>query len=368
MAFDPEKFRDRIAESQRRIDIASRFEEPDRVPITISAVGSYYCWLFGYDIAEYYQDVALQLEVQLKGQEWAFEELCDDRTGYGLWTDLGPLGEGLLWGCAIERPAGTSPWIVPCVHTPQDIERLPVPDPATAPGVKWALEQHERIKELARERGIGLSVGGGVSIHPPLSAACALAPAHLVYEWLYTEPERMRLFFGKLLEAFFRLTEFNDRYFGVKEHRSIGLADDNSAFVSDEMYRELALPYNQAIYDRYGQEGRYLHADGPNDHHFETYANVLRLTRMDIGGFSDIAAAKRALAGKVVMSGGLNCKDLYGDFEAARPTIERAVRIGAPGGGYIFAIGGETYPGVRPDTLIRTVEYVKEIGRYPITV
>jgi uroporphyrinogen-III decarboxylase len=165
-----------------------------------------------------------------------------------------------------------------------------------------------------------------------------------------------------------RLVEFNDRCFGVTEHSVIGLADDNSAFVSDEMYREMVLPYNRAIYERYGAAERFLHADGPNDHHFETYANVLKLTRMDIGGWSDIAAAKRALAGKVVISGGLNCKDLYGDFEAARPIIERAVRIGAPGGGYIFAIGGETYPGVRRDTLVRAVEHVKEVGRYPITI
>jgi uroporphyrinogen-III decarboxylase len=185
---------------------------------------------------------------------------------------------------------------------------------------------------------------------------------------MYTEPQRIRLFFDKLLEAYFRLVGFNDRYFGVTQRRSVGLADDNSAFVSDEMYRELVLPYNKAIYDRYGQDGRYLHADGPNDHHFQTYADVLKLTEMDIGGWSDIAAAKRALAGKVVMSGGLNCKDLYGDFEAARPAIERAIRIGAPGGGYILAIGGETYAGVNPDTLIRAVEYAKEAGRYPIAL
>lgn len=368
MAFDPEKYRDRIEESRRRIEITSRFEEPDRVPIRISEGGSYYCWLFGHDIGEYYQNVELQIEVQLKGLEWAYEELFDDRTGHGLRAEVGPVGEALLWDCAIERPPGTSPWIVPCVHSLEEMERLPAPDPASARGVKWALERRQRMAELARERGVTLGVGGGVGIHPPLSAACALAPPHLVYEWMYTHPERIRRFFDKLLEAFFRLTDFNDRCFGVKERRSIGLADDNSAFVSDEMYRDLVLPYNQAIYDRYGQEGRYLHADGPNDHHFETYADILKLTQMDIGGWSDIATAKRALAGKVVMSGGLNCKDLYGDLDAARPVIERAIRIGAPGGGYILAIGGETYPGVKPDTLIRAVEFAKDIGRYPIAL
>jgi uroporphyrinogen-III decarboxylase len=368
MVFDPEKYRGRIEESRKRLEITSRFEEPDRVPIKISESGSFHCWRLGYDIAEYYQDVELQIEVQLKGLEWTWEELRDDRTGYGLHAETGPLGEALLWGCEIQRPAGTSPWIVPCVQTLKDIEELPVPDPAQAPGVQWALERREQMKELARRKGIALDVGGGVGIHPPLSAACALAPADKVYEWMYTDPDHIRLFFGKLLEAFFRLVEFNDRRNGVKEHRSIGLADDHSAFVSDAMYREMVLPYNKAIYDRYGRDGRYLHADGPNNHHFETYANVMKLTQMDIGGFSDIAAAKQALAGKVVMSGGLNCRDLYGDFESARPVVERAIRIGAPGGGYILAIGGETYAGVNPETLIRTVEYAKQIGRYPISV
>jgi uroporphyrinogen-III decarboxylase len=366
--FDPDKYRSRIEDSRRRIELTSRFEEPDRVPIRISQGGSYYCWLFGHDIAQYYQDLELQIEVQLKGLEWAYEQLRDDRTGCRLHAEVGPLGEALLWDCEIQRPAGTSPWVVPFVLSPADIERLPVPDPASARGVNWAMQQHQRMKELARARGVSLDVGGGVGIHPPLSAACALAPPHLVYEWMYTEPQRIRLFFDKLLEAYFRLVGFNDRYFGVTQRRSVGLADDNSAFVSDEMYRELVLPYNKAIYDRYGQDGRYLHADGPNDHHFQTYADVLKLTEMDIGGWSDIAAAKRALAGKVVMSGGLNCKDLYGDFEAARPAIERAIRIGAPGGGYILAIGGETYAGVNPDTLIRAVEYAKEAGRYPIAL
>jgi len=42
------------------------------------------------------------------------------------------------------------------------------------------------------------------------------------------------------------------------------------------------------------------------------------------------------------------------------------IRIGAPGGGFILAIGGETYYGVPPEYLIRAVAYAKEIGRYPI--
>lgn len=69
---------------------------------------------------------------------------------------------------------------------------------------------------------------------------------------------------------------------------------------------------------------------------------------------------------KVFFSGGLNCRDLYGAFEEARPAVDRAIRVGAPGGGFALAVGGETYAGVNPDTLVKVVAYAKERGRYPI--
>ena len=40
-------------------------------------------------------------------------------------------------------------------------------------------------------------------------------------------------------------------------------------------------------------------------------------------------------------------------------------RIGAPGAGYIFAVGGEFYPGARPETAVEVVRYVKENATYP---
>ena len=367
MAFDPKKYRRRIRESRRRYETTARFEEPDRVPIRISASGSYWCWLNGVNIRDYYLDLDTEIEVQLKGMEWAFEELRDDRTGCGFHAEAGPIGEALLWDREVVRPDNTSPWIVPWVHTLEDIERLEVPDPAQSTGVRWALQRREEMQEKVARLGLeAIGVGGGVGIHPPLSCACALAPADRVYEWMYTAPEHVHLFFRKCFDAFCALTDYMDQVNGAAEHTVLGLADDNSAFVSPAMYKEFVFPYNKALYDRYGSERRHFHADGPNNHHFEMYANEMKLTHMDIGGWSDIAAAKKHLAGKVVMSGGLNCRDLYGAFEQAKPAIERAIRIGAPGGGYIFAIGGETYVGVNPDTLIRTVEYAKEIGRYPI--
>ncbi len=364
MSFDHDRYRDRIVQSQERLATARRFEEPDQVPVEIGLGGSFYAWLLGHDIAAYYQDRELALEVQFRGQQWAWEHLTDDRTGFGLYLDVGPIGEGLMFGAEIDRPAGTSPWSRHVIHTPADAEKLEVLDPATNPGIQWMLRELERTQALAKAKGYEVPVSGHLGLHPPLSAACALAGPELIYGWMYEEPELIRELFGKLLESFFRVKDYETEVLrGGRERTYVGLSDDHSAFVSVDMYRKLVMPYNQAIYARYGREGRTLHADGPNNHLFALYADEMRLTEMDIGGFSDIAAAKPALGGKTVIWGGLNCKDLYGDLETARPVIERAVAIGAPGGGFILAVGGEAYAGVNPDTLVRAVAYAQQYSQ-----
>jgi len=364
-AFRGEDYAGVREEGKRRIEVARRFEEPDRVPIMMSVAGSFFAHLWGANIRDYYTDIDTCIDVQLEGIRWCFEELQDDRTGYGLSLDLGPVGEALVFGMEIHYPDDTSPWGVRMMRTVEDIRRFEAPDVAKAPGVLWAFRRGEEFKARVKERGMGIGAGFGLGIHPPLSCACALAEPAMIYELMYTAPEVIHEFFEKLLRTFFLLAEFQDGYFG-RRRTSCGLADDNSAFVSPVMYREFVLPYNKRIYDRYGQEGRHLHFDGPGDHLFEIIANELRVTQHDIGGFSEVAAAKRAYRGKVFFGGGFNLKSLYGTFEQAQPAVDRVIEIGGPGGGFYFSVGGETYVGANPETLKQVVAYVKKKGRYPI--
>ena len=360
--FDLAPYRDRIEQSARRLDAAFRFEQSDQVPVSISVGGSFFCKLFGANIADYFQDRALALEMQLRGLRWCFEELRDDRTEAGLYLDIGPLAEGILFGAEIVRPDGTSPWSRHLLLDPADVDRLEIPDPASHPAVQWYYQEVEKLRDIARGRGVHLPVSGSFGIHPPLSAACALAGPERIFQWMYECPGVVKRLFEKLFTAFCRLVDHRDSLEG-RRRTSIGLADDHSAFISEAMYREFEMPYTSAIYQLYGRDGRSLHADGPNDHLFALYANELHLTDMDIGGFSNLTIAKNAMHGKTVMFGGLNCKDLYGDFEAARPKIEEAIAIGGPGGGFVFGVGGETYAGVNPNTLIQTVAHAQSITR-----
>lgn len=370
--FDAQKYQRQIEASRKRIETAKSFQEPDRVPIRISLGNSFFCNMFGIDIKDYYQaafdNLDLQIEVQLKGQQWLFEELQDDRTGCGIHLELGPLGEGIVFNAEIVRPQGTSPWIVPFLESEADIEKLEVPDPQNNPRVLEIYRQGEKLKELVRKMGLDLPVSYGLGIHPPLSCACAIMKPTKVYELMVTDSELAHNFFTKLLQAFEKTLQFNDRYWGIKDRDSIALADDNSAFVSPRMYKHVVLPYNRAIYRKYGRKYRYLHADGPNDHLFPILAKEIKLTEMDIGAFSSMEAAVRYLKGITTISGNLNTKDLYGEFTPAlRKKVKKMIRLAAPGGGYIFGIGGEAYVGIVPETLKKVVNYVKRIGKYPIS-
>lgn len=96
-SFDPGHYQTPMATARRRLEQARSMQEPDCVPVTLSTGGSFYCRLFGVNIRDYYRaafdNPDLQIELQLQGLRWAFEELRDDRTGCGLYLDLGPIGE-----------------------------------------------------------------------------------------------------------------------------------------------------------------------------------------------------------------------------------------------------------------------------------
>ena len=366
MSFNPEKFRNKIEESKRRIDIACSFKEPDCLPIQIKVSGTYFAWMCGYNIKEYFLDREIMVDVQLKGLEWCFEHLKDDRIDYSIYLQLGIIYEGLFFDCPIEYPDNAEPRIVPKLKTEEDIDKLEVPDPATHPKIEWVFQEAEKTKRIMKKKGINLPFNFDFGIHPPLSAACAIMDPTDVYTMMYTNPQAIKKLFDKLLDAFFKIRDYMDKRLGIKR-KDIGLANDNSAFISNKMYREMVLPYDKAIYERYGKNRRYLHADGPNDHNFKTFCEDLKIDYMDIGGWSSLKEAVKVMKGKTVIFGGLNNKDLYkGLDDSAKEKIKEAVRIAAPGGGYIFGIGGETYPGVSPETLIKLVDYVKRIGKYPI--
>jgi len=375
MLLDVSQYEGDRKERGERLRTAASFREADRVPVCLGIGGSYYCWLFDVPIHEYYATPELQPEVQLRGIEWEYETLRADsscRTGLGY--DAGPLGEAIVFGADFVRPEGTSPRIEHMLQTPADIERLRVPDPAGNPRVGDHLRRHERFNAAARKMGAKLALNDQprVGVHPPLSCACALMSPTRVYEMMYTDPELLRRLLETCWEAFCVYSDYFDDLYGRPRKRSgVGLADDNISLISADMFRRFEMPYYLRLRERHQAEHFSLHTDGPNDQHFATLADEVRLTSMDIGGYSSLERAVAAMKGKVHIHGGLRCQDFYAPGKmtpATRRKVIDALRLAAPGGGFELAIGGECYVRVSPEGLCDLVRFVERWGRYPIAI
>ena len=375
MLLSVDKYQSDIDEREKRIACARRFEEPDRVPVTLGIGGSYFCWLQGVNIRDYYRTPELQVEVQLNGAEWEYEYLkADNCVRQSIAFDSGPVGEAIVFGADVEWPDNTSPRIVHCCDTLDDVLKLTVPAPEDNPRLKALVKQREAFCSAARKMGVKLhyDASPAIGVHPPLSCVCALMDPTQVYLAMYTEPDKLKRAMDLMYEAFVTYYDHSRRANGAPlTGMGFGLADDNISQISGEMFEQFEMPYYLKFRERYQPATFSLHTDGPNDQHFTRLADVVKLDNMDIGGFSTLDAAVRDMKGKVYIHGGLNCKDFYTPgpiTDATRRRVLRAIRLAAPGGGFELAIGGETYVRVSPEGIRDLVDLVAQRGRYPIDI
>jgi uroporphyrinogen-III decarboxylase len=358
----------RKRDAENRLTAARNFEEPDRVPVQIGVGGPFFCSVLGYTLYDFYRNLDLNLKIQFEGSRWAYENLGDDRTGYAqdmeqMSPNMGATQEGVIWDCDILLPTKDnpwrSPWIVPKFRTPDEIEKLEVPDPKEC--VKRA-EKHYVKAFGVKPRGELLPPG----IHAPFSAAGSLLGTDILYVYLYKYPDLMQRLFKKLLKSLYVLVDYVDDQRG-ETRTGIGLYDDHGGYLSEKMYRKFVLPYNKQIYERYGKEGRFLHMDSQTDHIAHILRDEYKLDSLDLGWQADIAKIKEVLDGRVFFKGNLNSSLLVASpYEEIERAVEHCIYSAAPGGGYVFDLGGETYAGVDVSRLKYAIEYAKKIGRYPI--
>lgn len=361
-----------MEENRRRLETVRCFEEPDRVPVIINIQGPYYARLFDIPLSLYYRDLKVMLDVQVKGLEWKLNWLKDDLVYMGVSLDWGPIAEGVFFNCEIMMPdqktPWRSPWVIPSVKSLEDIDKLEVPDPRQHKEVKKFYGQLEELCRLAREYYEGLPVGGMFQIHPPVSAAGSLLGPQRLYTWMVKYPNEMHKLFKKLEEAYVLLQE---HYYEVTSNEPgyLGLNDDHAGYLSRKLYEKFALPYNARLYERFGTKYRYLHMDSHMDHITDIVRDVYKVKYADVGVENDIRVIAREFKGKVIVDGNANWRVLLcDDFELIEREVEQCIYYAAPGSGYVFDNGGETYAEVPPEALKYEVEYAKKVGRYPINL
>jgi len=369
--FTIEPYREDIRKREERIRVAGSFKEADRIPVTFSIGGSYHCGRLGVSISDYYDNPEMQVEVQLQGIRWEYEHLrADSCTRTSVGYETGPIAEAVVFGAEIERPNGTSPRIVhKFASIDEALAGLDFPPPAQNDRLKELVSKSKRFEEAARKAGVRVGVNSmtAVTIHPPLSTLCSLLDPSVVYEEMMEQPEKVK----KALDiCFAAYLAYPDPWVGEPPADGVWLADDNCCFISADAFREFEMPYYHRLVEKYRPREFFLHTDGPSNHLFPVMAEA-GINSMDVGGFSDLSVAVACMKGKVYISGGLNCKDFYGEGPMSPETRRKALsamRLAGPGGGFQLAIGGETYVHTSPQGICELVKLVEERGKYPLDI
>ena len=171
-----------------------------------------------------------------------------------------------LFGCEFAYHEGSTPWLVPVTHDPDEFAR--VLDRAAATDLEtWSLPEPFQMEwEQRRRQGRPLPLLGTGSRGPATIMTSVLHPETLFY-WIYDYPELMARFRDLLAT---KMVAFNQilRRFSGNQTPGWSILDDNSALFSPQLYRAYCFPVLQTVLNALapGTARRYQHSDSAMGH------------------------------------------------------------------------------------------------------
>jgi len=145
-------------------------------------------------------------------------------------------------------------------------------------------------------------------------------------------------------------------------------AHKNSPMISPRMWREFVFPYHQRIVEA---------VDRPIIFHSDGF--ILPMLPMIIeAGFVgyhglepaagiDLAEVKKEYGNDLVLVGNIDVRVLAGnDVKAVHAEVDRCLRQGAPGGGYMLATCNSIFDGLNPQMVAEMFRYEAEVDSFDI--
>jgi 5-methyltetrahydrofolate--homocysteine methyltransferase len=281
----------------------------DEVPILINV--PYYFSFGSLDKpSDYYTSPASMLAYQAAGFEKHLRLVNDDLMPYFMpWFGTGVLASGFGAGIRVpEDPADDPAVAAPCVHTPQDIAHLKLPDPnrdGWMPRVLEAIDYARKYGDLP----VGLT-----DMQGPLDTVGQMCGQAQLYQWMYREPQAVHDLFDLVAEAFIEWVKVQKAHIGEPLEQSNGLqgafspgcgvweSDDDLVLISADLYQEFVAPRVERIFTVFG--GGSIHYCGNGSQHLETFAAIPHLRVINnspLGKFDAFTRLVKRHGGKITI-------------------------------------------------------------------
>lgn len=370
-----------IEARRERVTRTKRFETSDRVPVIPAIAHRFLVPQVGVRFKDYYSDPETMLRTQILAQKWLFENVRTDAhsiTGAwtGAWTDFQNTFEAGSLGVEIVFPDDDIPWVGPgWVKTEDDLRRLEAMDYVHS-GIN-AKQIAFRQAMIAVADNYPVRFQGGPIFYPgenpaltntsdgPFGVAGDLLGQMEAFTAVYERPDFLHEVLRIVTDKMIEWLDFCAAEMKLPGPRSFAWTDDLAVSLSEQRFREFALPYNQRL--RFHFDGWVgLHMCGRSDHLLGIFADDLQINELQGFGYQvDLDRIGEVMGGRVVLIGNVNPMLIrYGTPEEVRVAVRNVIEKLAHYRGLIIQDGNNVPPGSPLANINAMTEAAELYGRY----
>jgi hypothetical protein len=246
-----------------------------------------------------------------------------------------------------------------------DFAHLDVPNPDDCPEHIESIEETRWFSrnisdDLKSEYGY---CNGLIRFENPFDYLCELVGSTEWFASIVSDPDFVLAAMETFTEASVRGALSFAKEFGTPQW--VMLAEDFPGYIRPKDFERFVLPFHQKILGTFPNAVKLLHNDS-NASHILPQIAACGADIFHFGPEVDVATAKRAMGNRTALMGNLSPMHvmLRGSDGEFRADIERIIRDGMPGGGFVLATGGEVNPGADPARMNLMLDLARDIGQY----
>ncbi len=337
-----------------RVAVAVSYQEPDQLPVFLNVNGPYIASYYNVSPYDYYHSPELMLKAQLAVRErfWGLT---------GVFPDMSIAPEPSAMGAEITWTKDGTPWVIPCIHSMEDVERLEIPDVANAGYMTKSLETYHYMYQ---------QVGGDIPVsfgttHSPWGVAALMRGTSDFMADVIMDPELVRALLRKTTDLGLMWLRNMEKSVPAGTFKRILIWDDLSSFVSLDHFREFILPVYEELYGAFPECERWYHNDANATNILEGLAEA-GVKCFHLGDEVDMAFAKEKLRGRVALMGNVPPLKVLrnGTRQDVEASVKDIIKKAAKGGGLIIAPGGYMDEGTPDQNIEAMIEATARYGRY----
>lgn len=333
-----------------------------RVPVNLSVGGIMYNAFY---TGQYTADLYLDPQRQYNTALWTCEAVgTDDSPGYGIQNStLWDFGGELVFSRKEKVTYSMGKELI--VQTPDDIEKLKLPNLETAPAFQYEIQFNDI--QIANGKKVVCQAGS------MLEHMQQLAGTKNVLRWLVKHPEQMHVFYRKITDYLCAKIDYKIERYGASNLSLMGTYQlDNDMMISRKIFEKMSLPYIIEIHDRFvdaGICGWLIHLCGDHRKSLHYWLEEIRIpkhTAFWIGTEMDIEKTAKLIGDQHAISGNLaNTLIQTGSpLELYDETKELVLKMKHHAGGFILRPDCSLTVKAPPANLYAIVKACREFGDF----